>query len=491
MNPVQFAATGQQRDFREYILPVSAGVIAAMGVFTNYYGPLAVFLPVITVLMILDRLGKGIVLRELIALYGMFTCLIMPLIGYSFYTRDNYLARHWGRYMPIADDVYFSFALPAMAAFTMAICWPITNEKYSDYGAKLREIMERVKGQLKENPRVGIMLMVTGIVAQSAAIVIPGLGFVVTLVYFGAFAGALYLYYTPNYKRKIVVLLGFAAFILGLALQNGMFTIVAYMGITMFSFFYLGNVYPLWKKLLFFFVACALLLVLQATKQRYRQLIWHQAAVVENKAATFSSIFVDQIGNLSGFFEVEAFFPFYYRTNQGYNIALVMQNFPARKSFDNGANLATSFASAFVPRSLWPDKPQAGGKYNMLYYTGIQLRQGWSTNVGPLGEAYGSFGVDGGILYMLGLGFFIRWVYSIMFRKSQKMPLIVFWIPVMFYEVTYSAETDSLQIFNSVIKAGFFLYLLWKVKPDWLLILKKIKPRTLRVKRPEASAANT
>ena len=50
----------------------------------------------------------------------------------------------------------------------------------------------------------------------------------------------------------------------------------------------------------------------------------------------------------------------------------------------------------------------AGGQYNMKYYTGLVI-EGWSTNVGPVGEAYGSFGVTGGIMYMFCLGLFIRW----------------------------------------------------------------------------------
>jgi len=330
-----------------------------------------------------------------------------------------------------------------------------------------------------------------GVAAEVVSKFLPGaLQFVITLVFWGAFAGVLYLFYTPGLKRKTLVLLAFAAFILFLALQSGMFTIVAYMGITMFSFFFIGKKFALWKKLIVFILGCAFLLVLQASKGRYRSIVYHQGS--DDKAALFGSIFTEQLSNFSGYFAVDAFFPFYYRTNQGFNVSLVMRTFPAHKSFDYGTNLATNFASAFVPRALWPDKPEAGGKFNMKYYTGIQLSEGWSTNVGPLGEAYGSFGVEGGILYMFFLGMFMRWVYKSIFKFSQKTPLIIFWIPVMFYEVTYSAETDSLQIFNSLIKSAFFLYLLFKIKPDWFILVKKTNLRALRRKaRPDTPPATT
>src|SRR4029077_12742263 len=134
--------------------------------------------------------------------------------------------------------------------------------------------------------------------------------------------------------------------------------------------------------------------------------------------------------------------PVYMRTNQGYNITVVMRRIPANQDFDNGNHLILTAASALVPRLIWPDKPKAGGQESMKYYTGYNI-EGWSTNVSPLGEAYGSFGPIGGILYMFGLGLFIRWVYKKVFITAQKLPLLVLWIPVLFYQITYSMETDS------------------------------------------------
>ena len=169
---------------------------------------------------------------------------------------------------------------------------------------------------------------------------------------------------------------------------------------------------------------------------------------------------------------MKSFFPIYYRTNQGFNVALDIRRFPAVKPHDNGKNLMLAAASAFVPRVLWPNKPEAGGKFNMKYYANITLR-GWSTNVGPLGEAYGSFGVTGGIIFMFCLGMFIRWAYYKLFSLSRKIPLLICWIPVLFYQITYSAETDTLQILNSLIKAAFFIWVLYKFLPGWFGVAKK------------------
>src|SRR6202000_3314297 len=115
---------------------------------TNWYFPLAIALIVLTVLMILDRLGKGIVLRELIALYGLFVCILMPMLGYTVYTRENFLAKLWVRYMRIPKEDYFSFALPAMTLFCLAICWPVNSPKASDQGTLLRTTMGRIQRTL-------------------------------------------------------------------------------------------------------------------------------------------------------------------------------------------------------------------------------------------------------------------------------------------------------------------------------------------------------
>ncbi len=152
--------------------------------------------------------------------------------------------------------------------------------------------------------------------------------------------------------------------------------------------------------------------------------------------------------------------------NQGFNITLVMKRIPAQQDYDNGSRLLTTAFSALVPRFLWPDKPEAGGKESMKYFTGLQI-EGWSTNVSPLGEAYGSFGPIGGIFYMFMLGLFIRWAYKKVFTIAQKIPLLILWVPVLFYQVTFCMETDSLQIFNSLLKGAFFLWLLYKLTPGW------------------------
>lgn len=454
------------KSITRFIFPILLLLIAVMSLMTDWYSYLVIALIVVLTIMILDKMGKGVVLRESTAMLYAITCLAMPLIGYTYYTAKNPLARLWFKFMPIAENIYFEFAIPAIAFFCFSITFPLGIKEVYDEGSKLNASITRVRQVLVKYKNEGFFIIMTGVILSSVVNFMPaGLQFFVVLFFFGAFAGILYLYFSPQFKYKKLALIAFGLFILFNALNTGMFTIVAYMGVTIYSFFLIGKKTSFLKKSLILVLAVGFVIVLQNTKLSYRQSTW-MGGYGGNKGELFGLMFWENLQKGNALITEEAFFPIYSRTNQGFNVALVMKRFPSIKSHDYGFNLMKSVASAFVPRFLWPDKPEAGGRFNMKYYTGMTIR-GWSTNVGSLGEAYGSFGTTGGIIYMFFLGAFIRWAYKMVFVISKSIPLLICWIPVLFYQVTYSAETDTLQIFNSLFKTAFFIVILYKLIPAW------------------------
>jgi hypothetical protein len=456
-------------------------VLSLIGVFllsvvTDFYFELSNFLFAITILAILDKLGKGLVLRELIVLHTIFICLIMPEVGYKVYTYQNILALSFVKYMFIPQDEYFGYVLPAVSAFSAAMCFPISkNGVILDEGGKIMSLMLEVKAQLSRFGKRGIVIVSVGIVMLYVSDHLPdALNFVAILFFFSSFAGILYIYFAPNFRYKNLLLMLFSMFIVVGTIESGVFTLIAYMGITLFSFLFLGRKIALWKKLIAFILGFFSLFLIQNVKEAYRNITWKDEEYSGNKYQLFGNIVVDKITHLDQIFDEKGFFPIYMRSNQGYNIARVMRRIPTVQDFDHGKRLLLVGASSLVPRIFWPDKPQAGGQESMRYFTGIEI-YGWSTNVSPLGEAYGSFGVWGGIIYMFILGLFVRWAYKMVFVVSRKLPLIVLWIPVLFYQVTSSMETDTLQILNSVLKGGFFLWLIYKFIPSWFGVAKKVK----------------
>jgi hypothetical protein len=406
-------------------------------------------------------IGRKAVVPEVISVFYIFTCLVMPLLGYQVYTRQNYLARIFRKYMLVQEPVYFHFALPAVMALVLALSWPSPEDSAENW----QRILVRAKASLASFSGIGYQIIYVGLLSTLVSPFIPvAFRFFTDLFFFSSFAGVLYLFYSGYSTNKLITILLFVGAVFLQAINSGMFTVISYMGATIFSFFLLQNRSSLLTKLSFLLFGIFFLLVLQTSKTAFRKNL--RTNKVDNKTELFISIVSEKSGAVNTLFNPNDFFPLYIRMNQGWNISKVMRYMPEIKPFDDGKRLGLTISSAFVPRFLWPDKPEAGGRGNMLYYANTVLTD-FSTNIGPVGEAYGSFGPDGGVILMLLLGFFIRWVYLSFLKRADSIPLLVFWIPVLFYQTTYSAETDILQIFNSLIKTSFFLWLLYRFVPSW------------------------
>lgn len=447
--------------------------IALASVLTDWYMQLALVLSVVVLVQLINKLGKGIVLMETISFLYVYTCIFMPYIGYMLYSKSDDLSFLWKRFMPVKEDVYFSFTLPAVSIFCLILTWPLRVGNFTSEFEMIRYLRDRIREMLVEKKNTGLVIISIGLIVSIIYPLVPGsFQFFILLFYFSSFAGILYVYYGPFVRFKYLIIAGFLAFLLLNALNTGMFTVVAYMGLTIFSFFFLGSRTSFFRKLTVFLVGFLLLVVLQNTKKAYRFYTWG-GRYEGSKIELFSGLFTENVLKGEKLFEKNTFFPIYMRTNQGFNVALVMKRFPGVYPHDNGKYMVTNVASSLVPRFLWPDKPEAGGKFNMKYYTGWTITN-WSTNIGPVGEAYGAFGYWGGIFFMGLLALFIRWVYQKLFSIAFRVnPLLICWIPVLFYQVTYSGETDTLQIVNALLKTSFFIWLLYRIVPSWFGIARK------------------
>lgn len=425
--------------------------------------------------IILDKLGKGIVLRETIALHSSFVLLLMPLIGYIYYPISNPLSKLWVKYMPIEEIEYFSFVIPAILLFNLVLCWPIYDKRSTDEGRHFIDKWHLILLQLNSLKVEGNLFIIIGTILYLLVSLLPTsfqyLGFIGFLT---AFVGFLMVYFKKRSKNRKLVISYFIVFLSYITLDSGMFTIVVYMGMTIFSFLFLGTKITFWKKAVLFIFGFISIVTIQSVKGSFRQVTW-TGDFQDSKAALFGGLLIDEINKGGTNLSDDKLFFFYIRANQGFTVAKVMDYIPQKKDFDDGAYLFKTFISSLVPRLLWPDKPMAGGRVTMKYYADITPEGRTSMNVSPVGEAYGSFGPFLGVLYLMFLAFCIRWVYKYIFLLSNKAPFMIFWIPVLFFQVTYSMETDSLQIFNSVIKSIFFIAFLYYVSPRLFGIVKQHK----------------
>ena len=92
---------------KRYFFTILYSLIFVLSLITDWYEVLIYVLTGSLVLMMIDKLGKGIVLRETIALHSCFVTVFMPLMGYKVFNENNLMARIWNRYMFMPQEEYF------------------------------------------------------------------------------------------------------------------------------------------------------------------------------------------------------------------------------------------------------------------------------------------------------------------------------------------------------------------------------------------------
>ena len=198
--------------------------------------------------------------------------------------------------------------------------------------------------------------------------------------------------------------------------------------------------------------------VLQTIKGEYRAHAWRgESNSSSSNTEVFFSLFIDRLSDPSRFFDKEKMFPVVVRFNQGMIQDKVMNYVPSVRPFAEGTTISNSILASFVPRFLWPDKPIAGGHWNMEYFTGLII-EGYSMNIGPFGEAYGNFGKTGGMIFMFFYGLFFNLAIFLIIRYAKQKPTIILWFPVLFLN-SIQIETDILMTVNSLLKNIIFVSL--------------------------------
>lgn len=425
------------------------------------YSCIIIFL--IILFKVIVNYGKSVNLLNLIQLHSCIVYLVAPTIGYLFYGIENEISNIWKAFMPISSADYFKFMIPALIAFYTGMD--------SLYSAKLdKEIsveIGKVHTALVSKKDVALQLVLIGFISYYLALVVPVfLTFVFNILFSLIFPGLFYLVFSRNKNKFDITII---CFILGwvvlAAIKSTMFTIVMYMGVTVSGVLLYNLSLSFFQKLVISLIAFWGILTVQYTKLELRHFRENEKSDIS--ITKFFTTFIKNTSILKGNIDPNLFFPIYIRINQGRLTANVLKNIPSHKDYDNGDRLFTAVMSSVVPRLFWPDKPMAGGRFNMKYYANIQLDKA-SMNVGPIGEAYGSFGPPGAYVYMFLFGAFISLTIRYFLKLCLRRPLLIFWLPVLFFQTVYCSETDSLQVFNSIFKTAFLLFFIFKLFPGFI-----------------------
>jgi hypothetical protein len=434
---------------------VSVFVLLALASSLTTLESMAVAIFIYSFLEFLNDLGKRIVIMDISVLSLFLTCIFMPVIFYHVYTRDNYLAKLWAKYMPVASDDYFSFALPGVIA--MAIGLRIRLRKLR-YVKTPKAYLENVKRSLTTKPTIGLSLIGIGLTAGLLDFLSPDS--TKQIFYLAAhltYVGVFYIIYSPFQYKKFIVP-GVIVLMLGQSVVTGMFGEMIYILACSLTLILLGYAVSFRAKVGFAVMGIFMIMVLQSIKMEYR----HQNWDLKNGAdpVLFASLIASRVADINTLLNPDNMFFTAVRMNQGWLVAVTMKRVPARFPFGYGATIWESVASAFVPRFLWPDKPKAGGKENLLRFWGYVI-VGYSMNIGTLGEAYANFGITGGILYMFAYGLFFNFFLTSILKLAEKKPTVVLWLPFLFF-YSISVETDLYTTMGALIKSMIFTYIVFK-----------------------------
>jgi hypothetical protein len=192
--------------------------------------------------------------------------------------------------------------------------------------------------------------------------------------------------------------------------------------------------------------------LIQVVKKDYRRVAW-------KTGSADSGLFVELVSNVimdpSTVLQKDMLFNQAVRLNQGWLIAVTMDRVPRKFAYAHGETIWMSLAASIVPRFVWPDKPEAGGKYNLKRFWGYDL-VGYSMNIGPIGEGYANFGRTGGIIFMFFYGLFFNFMLVMLLRWSEKRPSVLCWIPFLFFYAVV-VETDILTSVGSIVTSLLFM----------------------------------
>jgi hypothetical protein len=205
------------------------------------------------------------------------------------------------------------------------------------------------------------------------------------------------------------------------------------------------------KKLLIISALLFGIFIIQTVKHEFRKYLWSATQI--NATSVFTKLVSQNLSNdatMMGENNLDAMIS---RINQGWIIASIMNYVPKMEPFADGETIKKALISSLVPRFLMPNKVKAGGQENFERFTGHFLRGGTSMNLSVLGEAYANYGIWGGSIFMMILGFFYNFVQLKLFQWMKNNPTLLFWIPLLFLQVV-KAEGDFAISLNHLIKAG-------------------------------------
>ena len=390
-------------------------------------------------LRLLLELGEDIPVESFLLSIASMQWIVAPVLTYAG------LTDHWKYYMYVPEDRYMALVVPAVILFSIGLyIFRAKNrvEIYREYQPVIFEI-------LSSNKNLPIYLIGVGFIFSMILRHVPQtLSFPAYLLSNLHYIGLIYLVSSGGRKNKLIIL--FIAFTISFlsALRSGYFH--DFLLWNAFIGMYVAYRFKptLKTKLLWLVMGALFIFVIQAVKVEYREKL-HLTG-----SGDALTKFTDTVGERFQYegkdeSNVERII---IRLNQGWIISILMERVPELLPYASGETVAVALMASILPRFLFPDKPEAGGRKNYEKYTGFNLWDSTSMGISTVGEAYINFGTEGAWVFMLFLGAIFSLILRWLFFLVRKFPTIWLWSPLILLHFV-KAETELLVQLNFLVKS--------------------------------------
>lgn len=390
---------------------------------------------------------------DIVGLIASLVYLILPLIVYNVYNEHHPLARYWDTYMTIDKNHYFSLALPATILFILGLNTASSSQKMQD-----SQLLNRCKIYLADKKYLGVILIIIGGATSFLTPLMP-LALKTIVYYFSqlTFIGFLYLLHSGRSGKGLLITI-VLIILIAQSVVTGMYGELVYWSILGGIILLVGKRrISVFTKIAWLSIGIFVVLLIQSIKHEYRAATWGNNDNGGSVQA-FSHLVKERLSDPASLVAPVRIYGVVIRGNQGRIVGRTMDYVPRREEFADGETIITTIAAAFVPRFLWPDKPEVGGVELTCRFLGDCVKRNYSYNIGQLGESYVNFGMVGGAVFMFFYGYFMRISYVKICNLSIKYPTLILWIPLFFF-MAISLETDFNTFLNSFIKALIFAFI--------------------------------
>lgn len=421
-------------------------------------------------LRFVNNIGFTICYFDFLCFYSVMDTLLMPLIGYRYFTTDIALVWAWGWYMRVDEATYFSYLIPANLALFAGVNLLIRKFTVQHY----KEMIAQVKVHARGKGKVGVVLTIIGFISSFFINQPSSIAFVIYLCSMLKYIGPFYIYFSDAPFRKQIFLVSIAVFLVQATVKGmfGEFTMYVTLAMLIVSLRFRLRFF---SKLAFILVGFAFVFVLQSVKGVYRHITWRgtqtEGLSLDNSSHVeiLGNLFMDRITNPEKLLSQQVMFAVYVRMNQGYLISRAMDYVPRVEPFAQGETILRSLGAIAVPRVLWPNKPESGGRENLSRFLGIKRKLSYSMNIGPYGEAYGNFGPTYGVIFIFFYGLLLSYLFRAFLLRSIRRPTLLIWAPFLFY-ITLTVETDILSTVNFFVKGSLFIVALFWISKKFFKV---------------------